>query len=308
MDKKINLENFTTFKIGQEPKAFFSVSNIENIKSIFDLIKEEKYFVLGGGSNILVSPSIKDYNILRIENRSVKIESNIITVGAGEYLSFLVNTAIENNLKGLEWAAGIPGTIGGAIFGNSGSFLGEIKDNLESITVFDINLKEVKILSNKDCNFSYRNSIFKENKNKYIILSAEFRLNIVDNNYEIRKIYNENLEKKRKTQPIGEFSAGCVFKNVEYDENNLELVSFLANYEENNLFKLKKQIPTAFLIDKLGLKGLKMGEAEISSIHANFIINNGKANYEDVIGLIALIKKEVKENLDVELEEEIEII
>jgi len=305
--ENINLKKYTTFKIGGEPKNFFIVKNNEELINIIYKL-EGKFFILGGGSNLLVSDNIKDYTVVKIENRGIEIESNILKVEAGENFQLIINTAINNNLSGLEWGSGIPGTIGGVIFGNSGSFGGEIKDSLENVEVFDLESKTKNIFSNKECNFSYRSSIFKENKNRYIILRAVFKLKKVNNNSEIKNIYNKNLEIKKNTQPIGKFSAGCVFKNVVYDFNNLKLTSFMDNYSEKDIFIQKKQIPTAFLIDKFGLKGLNVGDAEISKIHANFIVNNGNASYNDVKKLINIIKEKCFNVIGVELEEEIEEI
>lgn len=305
---EIFLKNYTTFKIGGQPKSFFIAKNIDDIKAFFDRIGNEKYFILGGGSNLLVSENIKDYNVLKIELKNIDIKDNVIDVAAGEFFQTLIGDAIKNNLKGLEWGSGIPGTVGGAIFGNGGSFGGEIKDNVLDVLVYDIKAKKEKIFSKKDCNFEYRGSIFKENEGKYVILSARFELEKVDDNSAIKNIYKENLEKKKKTQPISEHSAGCVFKNIEYDSKNRELVDFLSGYDENEIFKEKKQISAAFLIDKLGLKGLEFNDAKISDVHANFIVNIGNAEYSDVKSLINIIKETIKSEVNVKLEEENEEI
>lgn len=301
------LLNYTTFRIGNEPKTFFIIKDTTLLNEVFKRI-EGNYFILGGGSNLLISEKIKNYNVIKIENTGISIEDNIIKVEAGENFQLLINTAINNNLKGLEWGSGIPGTVGGAIFGNSGSFGGEIKDNIESVEFFDVDTRKNKVLTKKDCDFSYRCSFFKENKNRFIILRASFKLEKVLDNSEIKSIYIKNLEIKKNTQPIGKYSAGCVFKNVLYDSNNKKLMDFVKNYQEDNIFKEKKQIPTAFLIDKTGLKGIKIGDAEISIIHANFIVNNGKASYRDVKDLIQIIKDKLLDSLDLFLEEEIEEI
>ena len=304
----IKLKKYTTFKIGEEPKNFFIVKNVEDINSVFLKIKNEKYFILGGGSNILISENIKEYNIIKLENNFIEFSDNIVNVSASYYFQLFINDAINKSLKGLEWGAGIPGTVGGAIFGNSGSFGGEIKDNILEVEVYNIKNKKIEILKKIDCNFSYRSSIFKESKNKYIILSAKFLLEKIDNNIEIKNIYNQNLEKKKNTQPIGEYSAGCVFKNIIYDEKNEKLMNFMKNYKEDIIFKEKKQIPTAFIIDKLGLKGLEENNAEISNVHANFIVNKSNAEYRDVKALIEIIKEKIKIQFNINLEEEIEEI
>lgn len=304
--KNFNLKNYTTFKIGSEPKDFFIVKNEKELINILNSINN-KFFILGGGSNLLVSDNVDEYSIIKMENKGIAIKENIIEVESGELFQVVINTMIDNNLSGLEWGAGIPGTIGGSIFGNSGSFGGEIKDSIENVEVLDTETKEKKILNNNECNFFYRNSIFKKNQNKYIILRAIFKLNKVDSNI-IREIYNKNLETKKNTQPITKHSAGCIFKNVYYDVDNKKLLNFIEKYKENNIFKERKQIPVAFLIDKLGLKGFNINDAEISNIHANFIVNNGNADYRDVKELIEIIKTKFLDTFDLKIEEEIEEI
>lgn len=305
--ENINLKDHTTFKIGSYPKHFYIIKNEIDILNILDKINN-KYLIFGDGSNLLISDKIKEYDVIKIQNKGIKIDNNFIEVEAGENLQFVINTIIKNNLKGLEWGSGIPGTIGGAIFGNSGSFGGEIKDSLESVEVFDIENRTKKMFNNKECNFSYRNSIFKQNKNKYIIEKAVFKLVKVNDNRDIKEIYNKNLLTKLKSQPINKYSAGCIFKNVVYNTNNKKLVEFMSKYQENNIFLFNKQIPTAFIIDKLGLKGLKINDAEISPVHANFIVNNNNAEYDDIIKIINIIKEKIYNDLNIELEEEIEIL
>jgi len=304
----INLKKYTTFRIGDNTKILYIIKDKNDILNILDKIDNNKYLILGGGSNLLISDRIKEYSVIKVENKGIKIDGNFIEVEAGDNFQFVINTSINNNLKGLEWGSGIPGTIGGAIFGNAGSFGGEIENNLDHVEVFDINNRIKKVFNNKECEFSYRNSVFKKNKNKYIIEKAVFKLNKVDDMNEIKEIYRKNMLIKMKTQPINKFSAGCIFKNIVYDINNKKLVDFMKKYQESNIFLDKKQIPVAFIIDKLGLKGLKINDAEISTIHANFIINNEHAKYKDIKRLIDIIKEKVLSNLGIILEEEIEII
>ncbi len=258
--KDILLKNYTTFKIGGPARYFFIAKNKEDIIKAVKTAKEFKlpFFILGGGSNILVSD--KGFNGLVIK--------------FGQPLSLYVS-------KGLEWAAGIPGTVQGAVCGNAGAFGKSMKNVVESVEVFDTETEKVKIFKNKNCRFSYRNSIFREKKN-LIILSATLQLKKEDKKVIENKI-KKNLEQKKRTQPLDFPSAGSIFKNPQ---------GFSAGE----------------LIEKSGLKGKKIGDAEISKNHANFIVNLGKAKAKDVLSLMKLAKQKVKNKFGIVLEEEIELL
>ena len=246
-----------------------------------------------------------------------KIQTPKIYAGAGVLLSQLVNIASKNNLTGLEWAAGIPGTIGGAIYGNAGAFGRSMANVVKTVEVLEVQKKKnqkskiknqkhilkIKKLSNKDCQFGYRESVFKHNQN-LIILSAELQLK-KGKKSEIQKKIKEYLAYRKKAHPLNFPSAGSIFKNYQLAIDNYQL---LKKYPEILEFNKKGMIPAGFLIEKAGLKGKKIGQAQISEKHANFIVNLGKARAVEVIELIKLIKKEVKNKFNIILEEEIKII
>ncbi|MFH1780607.1 MAG: UDP-N-acetylmuramate dehydrogenase [Candidatus Nealsonbacteria bacterium] len=251
--KNISLKKYTTFRIGGQAKYFFIAKTKNDLLRAVKEAKERRlpFFILGNGSNLLVSD--EGYKGLVIKT--------------GKPLSSYVS-------KGLEWAAGIPGTIEGAVYGNAGAFGQSMKDAVESAEVFDTKTKKVKIFKNKDCQFGYRTSIFKRNRD-LIILSVKIKRRKSD----FKKI-KEYLDYRKKTQPLNFPSAGSVFKN-----------------------------PSGFsageLIEKCGLKGKKIGGAQISNVHANFIVNLGTATAQDVLLLIKLIKKTVKKKFKINLKEEI---
>lgn len=184
----------------------------------------------------------------------------------------------KEGYTGLEWASGIPGSIGGSIYNNAGAYKGEIKDILSKVTVL-INDK-IKKLTIDEMKFGYRTSIFKNNKNM-IILSCEMKLE-KSNVDEIMNLINERKEKRIQSQPLDMPSCGSVFRNPE-------------------------GLVAGKLIDDLGLKGYKIGDAKISEKHANFIVNDGNATYENIVSLIEFIKEQVKKeyNIDLILEQEI---
>ena len=251
----IPLKNYTTFKIGGKAKYFFEAKTKKDLIKAITSAKKLKlpFFILGGGSNLLVSD--KGFNGLVIK--------------FGQPLALYVS-------KGLEWAAGIPGTIQGAVYGNAGAFGKSMKDVVERVEVFDVDTEKIKIFKNKDCQFGYRDSIFKKKKN-LVILSVKIK----SGKSNLKKI-KEYLNYRKEHHPQLP-SAGSVFKNV-------------------------GETPAAILIHQAGLTGKKIGDAQISEKHSNFIVNLGKAKAKDVLKLIKLVKKKVKERFKINLEEEIQYL
>jgi UDP-N-acetylmuramate dehydrogenase len=280
--ENVLLSEYSTFRIGGPARYLIEVDNAEDLKKVIQKVLELnlQFIVIGGGSNILFSS--KGYNGLVIvfkSNNTFSINDNLIEVNASVSLNYLVNKL--NNYTGLEWAVGIPGTVAGAINGNAGAFGGEMSELIKQVKVLEVKDNQIieKNFSKEDCKFSYRNSIFKNNPN-LIIISAILELK-KDSEENVKQKIKNNLSKRMSKQPKG-FSIGSIFKNGE---------DFFAGE----------------LIEKAGLKGLQIGDAKISDEHANFIINLGKATSDDVLELIKIVKKEVKEKFSIDLEEEIKI-
>ena len=290
IQRNVLLRHYTTFKIGGPAKYFFVAKTKKDLIKAVKVAKKINlpFFILGGGSNLLVSDEGFDGLIIKIKNQNLKIKnanqkSKIIEAEAGVSLSQLVSVSLKNSLTGLEWAVGIPGTVGGAIWGNAGAFGKSMKDIIKSVKVLEVKNKKSKIknLTNRDCRFGYRDSIFKKNPN-LIILSTEIKLE-KGNKKEIKEKMKENLTYRKQTQPLSFPSAGSIFKNP-------------------------KDYFAAKLIEKTGLKGKKIGNAQISKKHANFIVNLKRAKAIDVIQLINLVKKEVKKKCGIDLKEEIQYL
>lgn len=306
IQKNIPLAPLTTFKIGGPAKHFVEVSAEEELLEALQFAKENnlEIFVLGGGSNILVSDEGFSGLIIRMKNIECKISDDKIECGAGINLSEVVKLSAENSLTGMEWAVGIPGTVGGAIRGNAGIPLGCIADNIESVKVLEIKNKKYKILKNSECGFSYRNSIFKENKD-LIIISAVLKLEKGDQE-EISKKTKELIENRLKVVHPNpkEPSSGSFFKNPKVD--NPELI---ANFEKDTGQKVVDgKIPAGWLIDEAGLRGKKIGGAQVSEKHANFVVNVGNAKAQDIVMLSSVIKMKVRDELGVQLSEEIQYV
>ncbi|NQT49197.1 UDP-N-acetylmuramate dehydrogenase [Candidatus Kuenenbacteria bacterium] len=295
------LAKYTTFKIGGPAKFFVKVNNKVDLFQAVKAADEFKlpYFIKGGGSNILVSDNGFDGLVIKLESTEPEIKENQVTVFAGSSLGGFINKTVQSGLGGLEFAANIPGTVGGAIYGNAGAYGKGVGDFVESVEIIcqddhEINLK---ILTKEECGFGYRDSIFKKNKN-WIIAEIKFGLEKDENASEkleqIKKEWQERLAK----QPLDCPSAGCSFKNFIYTPE-------LEKYQE---WEIKGKLPAGKFIDEAGLKGKKLGGAMISDKHANFILNFDHATAKDVKDLIELVQKTVKDKFGVELEEEVQYV
>ena len=305
--KDVCLKNYSTFKIGGRAKYFISVENSSQLIESIDFAKKKKipFFVLGGGSNTLFSD--KGYNglVIKMETGSLEIKNTEIIVDAGLPLSEVVGEAAKNEFSNLEWAAGIPGTVGGAVYGNAGAFGGEIKNVIKTVTVLEIldfGFK-TKSFKNKDCKFSYRNSLFRKNK-KYIIIKAEieFQRGKIEN---IKEKIKKNILYRNEHHPFEFPSAGSIFKNPEIGVESLKLIKKFPDFEK---FLDRGEIPAAYLIDKCEFKGKEIGGAQVSDKHPNFIVNKGGGKAENVIILISLIKQKVRNKFGFQLKEEINYI
>jgi UDP-N-acetylmuramate dehydrogenase len=300
----VPLAKYTTFKIGGRAKYFFVAKDNEDLVRGITFAKKLKIpsYVLGGGSNVLISD--QGFNGLIIINQAQDIlfrNDNRVVADAGVNLMELVNKTLAEGLSGLEWAAGIPGTVGGAVRGNAGAYGGQMADNLIGVEV--MRGSKQFVMEQKHCGFAYRDSVFKHNHD--VIISAEFSLQKSDKVALQNKIKQTLAERKLK-QPLEYPSAGSIFTNVLFDSYNQDVVKKISNLPPEYLEY--KKIPAAWLIEQLDLKGKAIGGAQISDKHANFIINTGKATADDVIQLISLVKMKVRNTYGIELMEEIEYV
>jgi len=280
------LKKYTSFKIGGPadllamPKDKIELKNLLKNASTLDI----PVTFFGGGTNILITDKgirglVVITRFLKSEIRITRtgLQENSIYVEAGERLSRLCQFAIQNSLSGLEYAAGIPGTVGGAIMMNAGTSTWDISEVVESIDVLDKTTLTFKTLEKKELHFSYR-----QLDQPGIIVAASLVL-IKKPREEIKKIFTENLIRKKATQPVFAASAGCFFKNPTLEKSAGEL------------------------IEKSGLKGLRINDAMVSDQHANFIINMGKARCQDIIQLKQYIQKTVFEKYHIKLESEVRL-
>lgn len=304
--ENIPLAPYTTFNIGGPAKYFYAAKTALEIKQAMQFAKELKlpYYVIGSGSNILVSDKGFDGLVIKLQNTDYKIQTEEIICECGVLLGKIVNETVKNELIGLECLIGIPGTVGGAIYGNAGAFNHSIGEFVKSVRVLDPNDLKEEVLAGEECRFDYRSSVFKEKK--YIILSAVLKLK-KGNRAESEKIIKEYIAKRQGRHPVGP-SAGSVFKNPLIKENQRVFEKLIEQYPELEEFKAIGKIPAGWLIEEYGLLGKKIGGAMVSKEHGNFIINTGGAKAEDVIILISLIKQKIRVNFGIQLEEEIQYV
>ena len=237
--------------------------------------------VIGGGTNILVRDNGIEGAVIftsKMNNIALNAERATLNIEAGCSLQKVINMCVENGFGGMEGLAGIPGSIGGAIAGNAGSFGFEIKDVIKSVNLLmpDVGIKELSV---SDMNFQYRSAKIPPDS---IILSAVLSLK-KDEPVEVRKRIDEFIKEKKSKQPVSKASAGCVFKNP-------------------------KDIAAGRLIDEAGCKGMRAGDIEVSAMHANFFINNGKGTADDFLKLMDTVSSKVKEKFGIILEPEIRIL
>ncbi len=275
------LSKHCTMKVGGKADFYFEPQTNKELLSIIRDCKKNnvKFFILGNGSNVIFTDKgFRGVIICTKKLNKIKIKDTKLCVDSGVNLYVLHNVLIKNSLKGMEWSYGIPGTIGGAVCMNAGAYGGEMKDVIEKVKIFDG--EKVRYLTLSQMEMSYRNSIIKQKG--YIVLNVYIKLKKGEQK-EIEKKCKNYLLKRKMTQPLEFFNSGSIFKTT------------------NGIIAGK-------IIDNLGLKGVKINQAQISSLHANFIVNLGNATCEDITNLIQLIKTKVKEETNVELKEEVIIV
>jgi UDP-N-acetylmuramate dehydrogenase len=301
------MSKHTNFRVGGPAKTYV-ISNTpdEVMQAIEDAkAKNEKFYVMGGGSNLLVSDEGFDGVIIQIANRGVKIEGETIKADAGAITALVARQSVDAGLTGFEWAIGVPGTIGGAIYGDAGCYGGEMRDVIESMDALRLRDGMRVTLTNTECGFGYRTSMFKSEP--HLIFGCTIKLKPSQDVEASKKRMQEIVMMRKEKQPLESSSAGCAFKNFEFtDEKALEILKRHVEVPQSMIDK--GQIPAGWLIEQAGMKGKSVGDVEVSDKHANFFINKGKARAQDIIALISLVKMKVRDDLGIELQEEVQLV
>lgn len=304
------MRDYTTFRIGGVTDYFVEVFTIDELVRAVRKVVELKipYFILGAGSNILFS----DYGFpgLVIKNSTANIavmkEKSQIIADSGVMLSRLILAAISNELTGLEFLYGVPGTVGGALYGNAGAYGQSVGDYLKNITLLETGNDSIPKIVQYDgswMDFYYRETKLKKlnAQVKPVILSARFQFSQNQKEEILRKL-NSFKEQRQRSQPIG-LSAGCIFRNP----IPIELKNITGSGTKG-MPELPKERRAGYMLDKSGAKNLKVGAAEVSLKHANFIINKGGAKAQEIRTLIEEMRDKVDQKFGVTLEEEIEYV
>lgn len=307
LQKDEPLSKHTYFKLGGPADYLYIANTKEELTSAVQtaIMYDVPFLVLGGGSNVLISDS--GFRGLVIKNKSKEIalkgfaggvdkgkldlKEAVVVADSGVSANHLIRYCLDQGLSGLEHMLGLPGTVGGAIYNNSHHLGYLFGDQISEVLVLDLSGK-IKKYTQIECKFDYDYSIF--HKTKEIVLSATFQMKRGDKEV-LWDIANAAVKRRATTQPLGAPSSGCIFKNIP-----------LADAMRLGTPDTTQSV--GYLLDKAGLKGLKVGGAYVSDVHANFIVNDGTATTQDVQDLIALIKSTIKEKYGVDLTEEVILI
>lgn len=283
VEKNVSLKKYTTYRAGGTAKVIVSPKSIDKLLELLKLLKDNnvEYKILGNGSNLIFNDSVYEPVLIKLNDiNHCDINNNVITVGAGYSLISLAMRVSRLGLTGMEFATGIPGTVGGAVYMNAGAYKSDMGYIVTEVKAINENL-EIVTLYNKDLKFKYRSSFFQTHKN-YICIEATIKLKYGSKKL-IKEVIEDRRQKRISTQPLEYPSAGSVFRNPEND------------YAWR-------------LINVCGLKGYRIGGAMVSEKHANFIINVGNAKGEDIRNLILYVKDTVKKETGVDLKVEQEFV
>jgi len=336
IQKNISLKNYNTFGIDVKASQFVMLDSITQIPEILEYVSSEKldFMVLGGGSNVLFTKNFdgliiywnsKGKEILHQSDSEVLIKAN-----AGENWHEFVMWSLEQGFSGLENLALIPGNVGSSPIQNIGAYGVEVKDIIDAVEIFDTTTSQTVVFKNTDCNFGYRDSIFKKNKGKYIVSSVTFKLK--NNSNQVNTSYGaieSTLSERKITHPKAQDVAEAVIYIRETKLPNPKVLGNSGSFFKNpvisiGLFnEIKKnypntpnypvsdkyvKIPAGWLIEQCGFKGKKFGEVGVHDQQSLVLVNLGNAKGTEVLELANLIQKSVKEKFDINIEMEVNII
>lgn len=335
-----NLAPFLWYKIGGKAKHLLEIASKDDVLQAVEFVGQKNIkniLVVGLGSNLLFAEEYFDGAIFRfVPTQNVILVNEVhpgsdrdsgqalrqaqdaarmtgspglITSFAGEPLDSVIQFGFNNNLIGLEWAGGLPGTVGAAVRGNVGAFGGEIKDTVEEVEAIDIRNKEIKKLRNNDLEFAYRSSLIKRNKD-LIVSSVTFKLKpATDKEVEkAREVYNNNIDYRSTNHPLDYPNCGSVFKNITDGQQVQKILEVYPDVADQINTKWHGKVSMAYLINRLGFSSFKIGQAEVSPKHANFIVNLGNAKAQDVLQIIEAIKFKFQKTFGFTPEVEVEIV
>ncbi len=292
------MSKYTTFHIGGPAQYMVEVMDSDNLIKLLNFLVGEgvPYFILGGGSNLLWQDEAWEGVVIKVATQGIKIDGQEIIAEAGAPFAALVMLAVQNNLAGLEWAAGMPGTVGGAVRGNAGAMDSDTSRSLRQIEVWRDG--EVIMLRPEDCAYGYRDSIFKHNTD--VVIRAWFKTS-PGNKLELMQTMQATIKGRNGKYPAAP-SAGSFFKNIPFSvwpgDKSLLPASF----------KIKQEVPAGWTTEQNKLKGYQVGGAMVSKEHGNFLVNADKATQADVLAVVEEVVSRAYTNFGVKLEPEVQIM
>lgn len=314
--KDFPLTEILYYKIGGRAKFVLKIENKEDLLETLDFVQKnkiQKVLPIGLGSNLLLNDKPFDGVVLWFTNgkNSITKKGDRVEAFASAILDDVIQFSFANNLIGLEWAGGLPSTVGGAVRGNVGAFGGEIKEVVEEVDMHDISIyhTEIRTLKKKDLQFSYRDSLIKKSKN-LLIVSAGFRLQkaSAEELAKAKKVYQEHIEYRKKNHPMEYPSCGSVFKNIVEKEQVDGVLQRWPDIKELSVNKWHGKIAMGYIINRLGFSGFQIGGAQVSTKHANYIVNVNNAKFNDIVSIIDKIKEKFSSLFGFSPELELEIV
>jgi UDP-N-acetylmuramate dehydrogenase len=295
------LKLYTRFGIGGPADLYVETASVAAFIAALEAARASgmPVMVMGGGTNLIVSDAGFRGMVLRYRGEAMRAAGECVTVEAGAVLQDLVDFTIERGLKGLETLAGIPGSVGAAIYGNAGAYGHAIAERVHSVRFFDG--REERAFDNPGCEFAYRESIFKKHK-EWIVFSGELRLERADA-AELRRTADDILKVRNEKFPVTMKCAGSIFKNLLFQE----LPSAAAS-EVPALAVREGKVPAAWFLEKVGAKGMQRGHIHVAEYHANLLYNDGEGAAADLRALIDELKARVRARFGIELEEEVQYV
>lgn len=315
--KEFDLSQVLWFRIGGKARYLLECTSRKDIFEALDFVEEhhpERIFVLGLGSNLIFTDDYFDGIVIQIgaaAKPQISFSDDLATAFAGETLDAVIQLSFNHQLAGLEWAGGLPGTVGAGVRGNVGAFGGEIKDKLVAAEVLQFDDENIDVLEmkNEDFNFSYRHSIVKEKRNM-IVTAAQFQLTPADREslVKARSVYAANKDYRKTHHPLEYPNCGSVFKNIKKPEEVAKIVDIWPDIRPLVKEKWHGKVSMGYLINRLGFPGYRIGGAEVSTKHSNFINNMGGATAKDVLTIIKRIQEMTEETFAIIPEVEVEIV
>jgi UDP-N-acetylmuramate dehydrogenase len=317
IQRDFDLSTILWYQFGGTAKYLLEVSSIDDITEAFKFVAQEKiakFMPIGLGANLIFTDDYYDGAIIHIkkpETSSIVVHDTVIEAFAGELFGDMVEAALDQGLIGLEWAGGLPGTVGAGVRGNVGAFGGEVKDSLKSAEVVELLDSQVRIhtFQNTDFHFGYRDSVLKHKRNLLLgIARFALKKGLAEEVEVARKTYQDNINYRKTNHPIEYPTCGSVFKNIKRPEDVEKVLSVIPEARAHVETKWHGKVSMGYLIHYLGFAGYKVGQAQVSEKHNNFIVNLGGAKFLDVVTIIQAIQNKCQEVFGFTPEVEVEIV